>query len=191
MIKIVLVSCMMLTASICHCQIPMGFKGGINTNEMVLRSESANSSGGYEQGISFHISVFTKLKLSNKFSLIPELQLIQKQAKATDTKIKLTYIELPVVISYQPIRWLSVEGGPSIGYKIGDSTDRNYFESIDIGLTGGLRFNISSQFSVLGRYYYGLTPVGEIYFTNSAGGTAAEFIFYNQGLQFSLSYYLK
>ena len=130
---------------------------------MVLRSESATNSSVVTNREHHFTLGFLKLKLSSEFSFIPELQLLQKQTKATDTKIKLTYIELPVVISYQAIRWLSIEGGPSIGYKTWDSTDQNFFESIDIGPTAGLRFNISSQFSLVGRYYYGLTPVGKIY----------------------------
>lgn len=115
--KIPLAGCALIITIVCCGQIPLGFKAGINTNELILRENEGNYSKEATAGISFHFSVFAKLKLSNKFNFIPEVQFIQKQTETPVTTIKIGYIELPLVISCQPITWLSLDGGLSMGLR--------------------------------------------------------------------------
>ena len=78
----------------------------------------------YSSVASFHVGVFSKLKLSDKFDFIPELQYIRKgyHYKSSYSKgdILLDYIELPLVISYKPISFLAIEAGPSVGISKGE-----------------------------------------------------------------------
>jgi hypothetical protein len=98
-------------------QIPIGFKAGINLNQIVHRNIPPSIGEERRSYVtSFHVGAFTKIKLTDKFNLIPELQFIQKEAFVNSfSKIKLSYIEIPVASSYSPIRWLSIESGGARG----------------------------------------------------------------------------
>jgi hypothetical protein len=184
---------MTFIVAIAHAQIPLGFKAGINTNKIVVRDAAGQFDDDSDIGVSFHLGVYTKLKLSDKFNFIPELQFIQKQSKSSSGNIRLNYIELPLLISYQPIQWLNIEAGPSLGLNIGSNLYADVYESVDGGINGGLRFNLTPKWSILGRYYYGVTPIEKIYFTMGPVGTPPPAVikFYNETLQFSVAYYLK
>jgi hypothetical protein len=180
-----------------YSQIPLGFKAGINSSEIVMKNVPAGSlDEEYSSVVSFHIGVFSKLRLSDKFDFIPELQYIRKgyhyKSSYSEGDIHLDYIELPLLISYKPISLLAIEAGPSVGIKIKESTYIDLFESTDIGVTGGLRFNLTSKWSVLGRYYYGITSVNDIYFNSGPNpGPVEKASTYNRNFQFSVAYYLK
>jgi hypothetical protein len=176
-----------------HAQIPLGFKAGINSNKIASRNVPFDYSYSLKSAISFHVGVFTKLKLSNKLNFIPELQFIQKSGKShnSDFTTKLSYLELPLLISYQPLAWLSIEAGPSIGFNVGHNT--NLLTSTDAGGIGGFRFNLTSKWSIITHYYYGMSPIGKIHFTSDPSSPIVyeDAKIYNQTIQFSLAYYLK
>jgi hypothetical protein len=175
-----------------QAQIPLGFKAGINTNKIVVRNTTVPN-GDSDAGVSFHLGVFSKLKLSDKFHFIPEVQFIQKQQTNYGGKFRLSYIELPLLISYRPVPPISIEAGPSFGLNIGSSLSADVYKKADIGVVGGLRFNLTSKWSLLARYYYGVTPIEKIYITFNPSGSLPpiDMKFYNQTFQFSVAYYLK
>jgi hypothetical protein len=99
---------------------------------------------------------------------------------------------LPLLISYKPISLLAIEAGPSFGVKIKESTYISLYESTDIGAVGGLRFNLTSKWSVVGRYYYGITSVKDIKYNSGPNqGPVEKVSTYNRNFQFSIAYYLK
>ena len=177
-----------------YAQIPLGIKGGVVVNEITFRKPIPENSRPwqYESLVSAHLGFFSKVKISDAFTFIPELQFIQKQSilKAFGSRnIKLGYIEAPLIISYTPIQWLGIDAGGSAAVNIEDSSLGNQYSSFDAGLIGGLRFNVTDEFSVLGRFYYGVTPINTIGFSR-VGVPRVEYDAYNQNLQFALSYYL-
>ena len=180
-----------------YSQIPLGFKAGVNVNEIAMTNVSKDfMDQAYSSITSFHIGVFSKLTLSDKFDFIPELQYIRKgydyKPSYGKGEIRLDYIELPLLISYKPISLLAIEAGPSIGIKIKENTSFDLYKSTDVGVVGGLRFNLTSKWSVIGRYYYGITSVYDIYFNPGPNQGAVENIStYNRNLQLSIAYYLK
>ncbi len=174
-------------------QIPLGFKAGINSNKITSRDVPFDYSYSLKSAISFQVGIFTKLKLSNKFNFIPELQFIQKCGKSqnSDFTTKLSYLEFPLLISYQPLAWLSIEAGPSIGFNVGHNT--NLLTSTDVGGIGGFRFNLTSKWSIITHYYYGMSPIGKINFNDDPSSPIVyeDVKIYNQNIQFSVAYYLK
>lgn len=175
-------------------QLALSLKAGVNVSDMVVRNSASRYSSGYKSGTSFHVGVFTKFKLSERFNLIPDLQFIQKKSSidnATSSKIKLSYIELPCIFSYQLVPWLAVEAGPSVAFKVGDNTVTKYFNSIDAGANAGLRFSLNNNWSFLTRYYYGLITVDKTYRTSVPTGTGDMMRLYNQNLQFAVAYFLE
>jgi hypothetical protein len=191
--RLVLFSCMMAVAYMGISQIPLGFKVGVNTNTIVVRGVSSEYWDNSDPGISFHLGVFTKLKLSNKLNFIPEVQFIQKLSDFSSGNFKLNYIELPLFISYEPIQWLNVEAGPSLGLNVSSNLHGDVYKKPDAGVIAGLRFNLTSKWSLLGRYYYGVTPIEEAYFTRpqQSPPRPETFKFYNETFQLSVAYYLK
>jgi lipopolysaccharide assembly outer membrane protein LptD (OstA) len=175
-------------------QLALSLKAGINISDMVVRNSASRYSSGYKSGTSFHVGVFTKFKLSERFNLIPELQFIQKKSsidQASDSKIKLSYIELPCMFSYQLLHWLAAEAGLSIAFKVGDNTYTKYFNSIDAGVNAGLRLSLDNNWSFLTRYYYGLVTVDKTYWTAGPVGSGDMMRLYNQNLQFAVTYFLE
>ena len=179
-----------------YSQIPLGFKAGVNINEIVMKNVSKDFMYQTSSITSFHVGVFSKLRLSDKFDFIPELQYIRKgydyKPSYGKGEIRLDYIELPLLISYKPISLLAIEAGPSFGIKIKENTSFDRYESTDIGAVGGLRFNLTSKWSVIGRYYDGITSVYDIYFNQGPNqGSVENISTYNRNFQFSIAYYLK
>ena len=186
-----------LICSAGYSQIPLGFKAGVNVSQIVMKDvPDGFVDEDYSSATSFHVGLFTKLRLSEKFHFIPELQYIRKgyhyKSSGSEGDIRLDYIELPLLISYQPISLLAIEAGPSAGIKIKESTYINFYESTDVGAVGGLRFNLTSKWSLLARYYYGIISVNDIYFNSGPNqGPVEKISTYNRNLQFSIAYYLK
>jgi hypothetical protein len=186
-----LVIFLFFTVVVTQAQIPLGFKAGININNIYVRPES----GGEFDGpvTSFQAGIFTKIKIVNKLSVIPELQFIQKQAGSSASRYKLSYIELPILVSYRPVNFLAIEAGVSVGLIVHTNLVVDAFDQTDGGLLGGLQFYLTRKLSLSGRYYYGLLPIDKVVFTAGPTGPIFPntFKFYNQNLQFSLHYYLK
>jgi hypothetical protein len=194
--KMLLPILLMICVSGCS-QIPLGFKAGVNVSKIVMEDVPKGSvEEDYSSVASFHVGIFSKLRLSNKFDFIPELQYIRKgyhyKSTYSEGDIRLDYIELPLLISYTPISLLAIEAGPSAGIKVKESTYIKLYESTDVGVVGGLRFNLTSKWSALARYYYGITSVNDIYFNSGPNqGPVEKVSTYNRNLQFSIAYYLK
>jgi hypothetical protein len=196
-----ILTCAILTCSyLTHGQFSFGVKAGANLNTL-----TASSSVGdiYKSNVAFHFGVFGQLRIKEKFSIIPELQLNQRGAvlsssQSPDIRINLNYIDLPILFSYQPIKKISVDLGPDISFKTSatasdgkttSNVDNLYANNIDFGVSTGLRFNISAKVAIIGRYYYGLSSVDEItYLDVNANRTIIKFV--NRTLQFGLSYKL-
>lgn len=180
-----------------YSQIPLGLKAGVNINEIAMSNVSDSFlDENHSSVVSFHIGVFSKLRLSDKFDLIPELQYIRKgynyNPSYGEGEIRLDYIELPLLISYKPISLLAIEAGPSFGIKTKENTHIGLYKPTDIGAVGGLRFNLTSKWSVVGRYYYGITSVKDIQYNSGPNQVPVEKVStYNRNLQFSIAYYLK
>jgi hypothetical protein len=125
---------------------------------------------------------------------VPEFQFIQKWSSLNslvlDQEIKLAYLEIPLLISYRPVEWFAVECGGSIGVNIEDNSATNNYNAVDAGAAGGLRFHVGEKFSVVSRYYYGLTPIGAIIISRGSL-PRLEYDIFNQNFQFGLAYSIR
>jgi len=86
-----------------------------------------------------------------------------------DAKDLLSYIDLPVLIKYQPIKYLNIHAGPQIGYRLA-ATQKNldngqktnildYYKPIDLGLVFGVEANLPFRINLTVRYVMGLNTV--------------------------------
>jgi hypothetical protein len=185
-------------------QFSLGVKAGLNVNDMILKDAPPGDDGGIEANIGFHAGVYTTININKKFSFIPELQFSQRgyasKSSFGDARVNLNYLELPLLLSYSPIEFLNIDLGPNFAYKLSavsksDGTSRNidnvFEEDLDIGITGGLRFNVSEKISIVGRYYYGITSLFEFSILDDQNNPLGSGTAHNRNIQVGLSYKIK
>jgi opacity protein-like surface antigen len=141
----------------------------------------------------FHAGLVAEYKLTSQFALQPELLYSLEGAKAemdfregefffsSEEKIKLGYINLPVMAKYYVTPALSFEAGPQIGFLISGESEyeiasnfdefeidesgtediRDEVKKISFGLNFGLGYDISSSLFVQARYHLGLSDISD------------------------------
>ncbi|CAM3756983.1 porin family protein [Flavobacterium gelidilacus] len=187
-----------------------GAKAGLNVTTLTGDVEDANSL------IGAHVGVFAEFKISDKFSFQPELLFSMQGAKekysGTETfggntysyteeaKLKLSYINIPLMAKYYVAEKFSLEAGPQIGFLISANGDYEYsetlngttssestsedvkdsFKGVDFGLNFGFGYDFTEKLSLGARYNLGL---GDI---NDVDGSDAKIN--NAGFQVSVGY---
>ncbi len=161
-----------------YSQIPFGIKGGVNRNDIVIENAPFLPIGLYQPNVGFHVGLFGEVRVF-KLRFHPELLFVQRGANshiylqgslnpASESRINLNYIELPVMFTLYKIRSLALETGPTLSYKIStkeisdngkkDVTGR-FNKPFDFGINFGLKVQIYSRVFIVGRYYHGLLSV--------------------------------
>lgn len=159
----------------------VGVKGGLNVAFMSV--EDANDNNIIP---GFHAGVWAKLMLTESFSIQPELLYSMKGVKTThsglltegESKINVNYIDIPLYLVFNLSEDLDFHVGPYIGVlmngKISTDTevlnfievdseediDRDNFNMLDYGLSGGLGF-VLKPITIGFNYNIGLNPVAK------------------------------
>src|SRR5690606_6433160 len=161
-------------------EVGFGAKAGLNI---------ANLSGDIEDTESLmglHVGVFAEIKFSERFSFQPELLYSMQGAKAEDSemgvtmesKLKLGYINLPLMVKFYAAENFFLEAGPQVGFLMsaksewetsgggaslsGDDDVKDDYKSIDFGLNFGLGYNFTENLSVGARYNLGLSNIADV-----------------------------
>ena len=160
-----------------------GVKGGVNF---------ANLSGDIEDNstkVGFNVGSFVEIKISDKFSLQPELLFSTQGTKEEysetfngttinyDSKLNLSYLNIPVMAKFYVADKFSLEAGPQIGFllsaktktEVTDGTNssseeedfKDNVESTDFGLNFGAGYDFTSNLSAGFRYNLGLSNVAK------------------------------
>ncbi len=174
--------------------INFGVKAGVNF---------ASLNGGeldYNSRTSFHVGGVAEFKLSDKFSLQPELVYSAQGAKRSDNMegtdvdytLKLDYLNIPVMAKFYVAEGLSLEAGPQMGIKLaaeakaeanGMSETEDFkdeVESIDFGLNFGAGYKLENGLNFGLRYNLGLSDIAK----NNAGDSIKNGVF-----QLSVGYF--
>jgi hypothetical protein len=142
-----------------------GLKGGLNVSNVMSTDIEDNAIR-----TSIHIGAATEFVISDKFSIQPELlfsgQGYSDQTPGNYSRLKLNYINLPVLAKYYVAERLSVEIGPQLGVLVSgkertnDSNDSvSNLSTIDFGLNAGLGYEFTSGVFFQGRYNLGLNNI--------------------------------
>ena len=156
-----------------------GVKGGLNV---------ANLSGDIEDNsskVGFHVGGFVEIKVSDKFSVQPELLFSTQGTKleesgtnySYESNLNLSYLNIPVMAKSYVAEGFSLEAGPLIGFLTkakgefavteaggtvsGDEDVKDEFESIDFGFNFGAGYDFTENLSAGLRYNLGLSNIAK------------------------------
>jgi len=187
-------SLLFAVSSTAQFQFGAGIKGGLNLATQSTTGEGAGVS--VRQLIGYNGGVYGNIFLTDMFGLQAELAVCSRGSDWDDVsynvKDKLTYLDLPLLFKFQPIKYANIHLGPQFGYLLsakqedkddGDITDiRDWYNSLDVGLAFGAEANLPYRINFTARYVIGLVSA-----TNDE-----EYIdpWRNNFLQFSLGFRL-
>ena len=169
-----------------------GIKAGVN-----LANQSSPGNDGVFDSKSillFHVGGYYSYRFSQFFIIQPELILSGKGSRWSDIyddkKDIITYLDLPVMLKYQPLKNFNFQLGIQPGYalkvlqkdlKEGVSSDLAYaYNKLDLGITGGIEAFLQPRLKLTIRYVRGIkSATNDEYY---------DFKCFNNFLQFSVSY---
>ncbi|WP_378173303.1 porin family protein [Aquimarina sp. SS2-1] len=128
-----------------------GIKGGVN-----FANIDAGSRFDPDARTGFHIGAVATLGLGDKFALQPE---VLYSAQGSDD-LKVDYINVPILLKYKFLKFLSFEAGPQFGIAVNDDYEIGEPESFDVSIAAGAGVKFGKFFGQL-RYNYGFTDVDE------------------------------
>jgi len=159
-----------------------GFKGGVNLSSI---SGDGDKVSNYDTKASMNIGGYGLYKILPKLGIQAELlyseQGFSERFDSEEVDIdeiksltRMQYINLPVLVSYNLIEQLWIEGGVQVGYLVDAEEEReersinnesgqldsatktidqtSRYESLELGLLGGLRYKLSQNFMIQARY---------------------------------------
>ena len=152
----------------------LGIKGGTTIGKISGQSFSEKFNYGY------HLGGVAEIGLSKKFSLQPEVLFNQINTDTSSqfrsiytglsannlSKIKLSYLSIPILLNYKVSNLLSLQAGPQFGILMNQDESllkngENAFKKGNLSMLGGLQLNVAS-FRIYGRYAVGLSNINDI-----------------------------
>ena len=160
-----------LTTSTAYSQ---GFKFGIKAGTDIKKLSGKSFDDQFSYG--FHVGAFTEIGITKKFGIQPEVYFSQVNVDTASnfssihltqiSKVQLKYINIPVLLSYKPNRFVSLQAGPQFGVLIDNSKNlfqngKDAFKTGDFSMLAGLQLNFS-KVRLYGRYGIGLSNLNDI-----------------------------
>jgi hypothetical protein len=154
------------------------FKFGPKLGANMGKIEGKGFSDQYSLG--YHIGGFAEIGLGKKWAIQPEVlwnqvntdtvsgfkSVYQNIVSTNNINIKLSYLSIPLLLSYKPVKALSLQAGPQFGILIdqGKSITQNgadAFKKGDLSMLFGAQLNIL-KIRVYGRYVVGLNNINDL-----------------------------
>jgi hypothetical protein len=150
-------------------QIHFGINGGINRNafhrtsihDFKAYAPYFSSSGK----IGWQLGFFSKAKLTDHWSLIPEVRFVKRGTAESSgaEQVTTTHIELPLSVQYGITEFLAGNVGGVYSYTlsgdIGEWESDEVFKPNTFAIQAGLALRCSNRLSLNATYYRGLKPV--------------------------------
>jgi hypothetical protein len=147
-----------------------GVKAGWN-----LSSASVEEGDDYDSKSGFHAGALAHIHVSKHFAVQPEIYYSTQGGEQGDFKLKLNYINIPVLGQYMFSNGFRLQTGPQLGIrttaksKVGDiEADRDdQFSEIDFAWVLGASYLFPEGIGIDARYNLGLANVWENEATNT------------------------
>lgn len=147
--------------------VKFGAKAGLNYSTFTGDVEDVDAKVGFQVG------GFVEIKVSDKFSVRPELLYSTLGAKTdvlgTTVTSTADYLIVPVMAKFYVTEKFNLEAGPQVGFLMsaklkadGDSVDvKDSFESTDFGFNLGAGFDLTENLGLGLRYSLGLANIAK------------------------------
>ncbi len=133
---------------------------------------------------SYHAGIIAEVKLTDGFSVQPELLYSTQGATyknaGIELKNELGYLSIPVLAKIHLNKTISLDLGPQASFLLSErkAFNVNNVETFEFAAVGGLGINLTKNFFIQGRYVLGLTEVSkEAQTKNSVVQVSAGFTF--------------
>lgn len=153
-------------------KVSFGLKGGLNVSTL---NNSSNSGADYKTKLGFNAGGLAHIHLAPQLALQPEIYYSAQGAKfdigSTEGKIKLGYINVPVLVQYMFDNGFRLQAGPQVGFLINADSElgsvetdvKKNYKKVDFGITGGVSYvEPSSGVGIDARYNLGLSDINDV-----------------------------
>lgn len=157
-----------LTAS---AQVSFGAKAGLNVSN--IKETYDGGSTKLDSRLSGHLGAYLVYNFKDNMAFQPELVFSGEGAKTeaggTDVKIRLTYLNVPLLFRYNFSENLSAHTGPQIGFLLGakskvggDTNDiKDGLKGTNIAWGLGAQYELPNNLNVGLRYNFGLSDISD------------------------------
>jgi len=163
-----LISCS-LSVSRAQSKFGFGLKGGVNLASQSTTGEGLNVN--VESILRFHGGAYMHYFMLDKIAIQPELIISGKGSKwddpYTNTGDLLTYIDMPLLIRFQPLRMINIHAGTQFAYLLSAFQDdisgdekidiKDWYNKAEIGIALGAEANMPFNINITLRYIIGLS----------------------------------
>ena len=155
-----------------------GFKFGIKAGTDIKKLTGKSFDDQFSYG--YHVGVFTEIGITQKFGIQPEVYFsqvnIDTSSKFSDvydvnnfkkvSTAQLKYINIPILLSFSPNRFVSLQAGPQYSILLNNSNTilqngADAFKKGDFSMLLGLQLKFS-KVRLYGRYGIGLSNLNDI-----------------------------
>jgi hypothetical protein len=161
------ITILMLSTTIGAQQTHFGVKAGINA-----ASVNVNPGQDLESKIGLHVGGLAHIHISQHFAIQPELVFSMQGGQNEDNddvKLKLNYINIPVLAQYMFKDGFRLQTGPQIGILLSSEVKINdveidvddTYKNIDFSWAFGAGYLFKSGFGVDARYNLGISDITE------------------------------
>ncbi|PIA77614.1 hypothetical protein BFR04_09240 [Gaetbulibacter sp. 4G1] len=142
-------------------KIKFGAKAGLN-----FAFITGDNTEDLDPNTDFHFGFLAEIPLSGKFAFQPELIYSGQGAElniASEGRISLNYLNVPIIGKYYVTKRLSLEAGPQIGFLLstkGGTLDyKNILRTTDYGVNFGVGYKLDNGVNLSARYNLGLSNI--------------------------------
>lgn len=141
-----------------------GLKAGLNVSSVNVSPE-----GDYDSKAGLHVGGLAHIHLSPHFALQPEVVYSMQGGKFDDVKLKLNYINVPLLAQYMIDNGFRLQTGPQLGLLVSSKREEgdvevnleDNFSTVDFSWAFGMGYLFPSGFGVDARYNLGINDIYE------------------------------
>jgi hypothetical protein len=173
--KSILLSLSLLIVSVMSAQA-QGFHLGVKAGANIFKVNGTNFDQGFQFG--YNVGAFAEINFPGAWGIQPEVLFNQTNYHTgsnfssifpngvNDVKGKMNYLSIPVLLSFKPIKLLTLQAGPQFGILLNNDQSlvkngQDAFKKGDFSLVAGAQLNILA-FKVGARYVAGLSNVNDL-----------------------------
>lgn len=146
--KLLLVAMLAMSFAMNAQETRFGITGGFNSTNVKVSTPLGGGSASVE---GFYAGFFADIKVSDKFSIQPELNYVA----TFESGESLNTLTLPILAKYYVAEKFNIQAGPTLDYIL-DETG-NEVNAFGFGLATGLGFDFTEDLFATVRYSFGLS----------------------------------